>query len=87
MLRRMLSAAILTALMQGCWSPTPSFAQDQNGQMMQTEKKMGETTMKNNNQQMMNGQKNSHQMAKKKHGHKKSKKNSDKMKSTDPNRM
>ena len=87
MLKRMLSTAILTTLMQVCWIATPSFAQDQNGQMMQTEKKMGATTMKNDEQQMMNGQKNSHQMSKKKHGHKKSKKHSDKMKSTAPNRM
>ena len=87
MLRRMLCTAILTAVMQGCWNAAPSFAQDQNGQMMQAEKKMGQTMMKDNGQQMMNDQKHPHRMSKKKHIRKKSQKNSNEMKSGEPNRM
>jgi hypothetical protein len=89
MLKRVLSAAILAASIQGSWLGVPSFAQDQNGQSMQSEKKMGETMMKDNEQQTMKGDKNANRMSKKKKKNvrRKSKKNQNMMKSADANRM
>ncbi len=78
MMKRTLTAGMLAAaLIGGCFA-TPMFAQDQSGQTMQTENKMGDPMMKTSDKMMKDHKKS--KRAKKRKTHDKSMKNGDKMK-------
>jgi hypothetical protein len=68
MLKRTLTAAMLTTALVGSFAIT-TLAQDQSGQTMQSEKKMGETMMKNDDKMMKSHK--SKRKAKKDKAHKK----------------
>lgn len=65
-MKRMLTAAMLMAVTAGGSFTIPVFGQDQSGQMMQTENKMGDTMMKSKDDKMMKHGKKSNRKNKKK---------------------
>jgi hypothetical protein len=67
MLKRILAAGMLAATLM-----IPTFAQDQSGQSMQSENKMGDTMMKKGGDNMMKGHKKSRRKSRKHKAHKKS---------------
>ena len=69
MVKRMLTAAMLAATLM---APIATFAQDQSGQTMQSENKMGDTMMKDGDKMMMKGHKKSKHKSRKNKAHKKS---------------
>ncbi|HSB27151.1 MAG TPA: hypothetical protein VLE19_04835 [Pyrinomonadaceae bacterium] len=71
-MKRMLTAAMLMAVTVGSSFAIPVFGQDQSGQMMQTENKMGDTMMKSKDDKMMKHGKKSNRKNKKKMSKKKS---------------
>ncbi|HVI72738.1 MAG TPA: hypothetical protein VM656_14785 [Pyrinomonadaceae bacterium] len=78
MLKRMLTAAVLAATLM---STTATFAQDQSGQTMQPEKKMGDTMMKDGDK-MMKAHPKSKRKSRKHKAHKKSSMKSNNMKNS-----
>lgn len=68
MLKRMLTAVMLAATLM---STTATFAQDQSGQTMQSENKMGDTMMKEGDKMIKAHRKSNHKSGKNK-AHKKS---------------
>ncbi len=69
MLKRMLAAGMFAATLM---APIYAFAQDQSGQTMQSENKMGDTMMKDGDKMMKGHQKSKHK-SRKHRAHKKSK--------------
>lgn len=78
MFKRMLTAAMLAATLM---STTVTFAQDQNGQTMQSENEMGDTMMKDGDKMMKAHPKSKHKSRKHK-AHKKSTMKSNSMKNS-----
>lgn len=71
MLKRMLVSGMLVVSLMG---PISAFAQEQSGQTMQSENKMGDTMKKDGDKMMMKGHKTSKHKSRKNKGHRKSSK-------------
>ncbi len=69
MLKRMLATGMLVASFM---VPTSAFAQEQSGQTMQSENKMGDTMKKDGDKMMMKGHKTSKHKSRKHKTHRKS---------------